>query len=91
MFKVLFNIIDSEIDHIARHALFNDWTVEGKLDYENNSNAYFEYEKFIAQPVIDWCQEQKLDFEINDGEYAMRLLFIFQKESHAMAFKLRWV
>ncbi len=91
MIKVLFNIIDSEIDHIARHDLFKGWTSKGKLDYQNNPNAYFDYEKFLASPANEWCKEQNMIFDIEDAEYAMRIAFLFVEDSDAMAFKLRWL
>lgn len=91
MFEIIFDITRSDIDHIKRHSSFTDWTSEGKLDYDNNPNAYFEYEKHAAQPAIDWCEEQNLDVKIENAEYAMRLAFIFEYETDAMAFKLRWL
>lgn len=91
MFEIIFDITRSEIDHIKRHSSFKDWAPDGKLDYDNNPNAYFEYEKHTAQPAIDWCEEQNLNFEVENAEYAMRLAFIFKNECDAMAFKLRWL
>jgi len=93
MFEIIFDIIKSEINHLERHNSFNNWNSDGKLDYENENNpsSYFNYEKHAAQPAIDWCEEQNLDFKIENAEYAMRIAFVFNNETDAMAFKLRWL
>lgn len=90
--KLIFDIIGSEINHIARHNSFNQW-IDGELDYENDDapNSYLNYEKHAAQPAIDWCYENDItDFIIDNAEYAMKIAFIFNDIEDAMAFKLRW-
>ena len=88
--KIIFNIIDSEIDHLARHKLFKGWSADGKLDVENNPNAYLDYSKFLAKPAIDCCIENQLKVRVENAKYAMRLAFIFDHDVDAMAFKLAW-
>lgn len=89
MVEIIFNIIESEIDHYSRHYTFDGW-VNGKLD-DGDSNVYLEYELHAAKPAIEWCQKQKMKFEVRGAEYAMRITFIFEDETDAMAFKLRWL
>lgn len=91
-YKILLNIIKSDIDHLERHKFYDKWTKEGKLDYDNNPNAYFEYVKFVADPAIKWCYDNKITkFNVKPGEYAMQLYFIFNKIEDAVAFKLKWI
>ncbi len=90
MIEIIFNITKSEIDHISLHYTFNGW-VNGKLDYDNNPNAHFEYELHSAKPAVEWCKKHKMKFEVKGAQYAMRITFVFEDETDAMAFKLRWL
>lgn len=91
MHSVIFNIVASEIDHIARHNLFDGWNSDGKLGPYWTDGAYFDYEKFAAQPAIDWCENHNMKFEILDADYAMRITFNFERAEDAVHFKTRWL
>ena len=90
--KIIFNIIESEIDHNKELESFTGWNDGGALDYKNNPYAYLEYEKHAASPAIDWCHENGIsDFVVKEAPFAMRIAFIFKNIEDAMAFKLYWL
>lgn len=89
MYSISFNIIGSGIDTTDRHYMYKGWNSEGRLD--DTSEAYLDYYKFLAQPVVDWCEEHNMKFEITNGEYAMRLIFNFEHAKDAIYFKTWWL